>query len=786
MIRYYLKVAWRNLLKYKTQNIISVLGLAIGFTAFAFIMLWIRYERGYDKHLAGADRIYRVLVKDSTSLGGVARYSPNALAKHLKDTYPEIEAATAIYPFISDYDLNGKVINGCKYIDADTSFFHVFYPNIKIDYPEVIDKTNHILTENTANVLEINYQDVGNRIEEQNIQLLSIVPDQPLQSNIPFEIIMINEYNPDFDDSWGYNAKFCYIRVKDGIDIENIESKLSEFEFEKKINGYDNVTVNYKFQTKLVPISKLRITHPDDEISIKYNHLRIFSLVAFLVIFCAFFNYLMLFINRMRIRSRELSLQKINGASTSQLLLLLFCEFLILLFTALLFGFVISEIIHPWFVKFSMIKATKTIFIYDVILFGVAILILSVITAYFPIRYFIKQTIKENLTPEITQNSSIKDRFTLISISLQLIISVLLVFSTVIFLYQYSYLNSHYIGFNRLNINTMFTEPNDLPLDEIKKIKGVEGVIRYGGDFLPKSNISVTTTEITDKKYSLYEFQMYGPEYIDFFDIKIIEGRNIFEGETNVCLINQTAQRLLSSHNSDFEVINGGEDSSGLPTLNNMTVVGVVQDMYIDSPLLPVLPSVYRTPGLPMPWETGQYVTKAYAYKYTDGHRFSTEEEIKKLITEVVGNRSVRMKNMEEIYADFTKSERYLLVLLLVMTGVAILISVFGIYSMVTLACNRRRKEIAIRKVNGASIKEIFMLFFRQYLWITIASSAVAFPLGVFVMQRWLEQYTRRVAMEWWLFAGVFALVLLIVMGSMIFRVVKAARENPAEVVKSE
>jgi ABC-type antimicrobial peptide transport system permease subunit len=78
------------------------------------------------------------------------------------------------------------------------------------------------------------------------------------------------------------------------------------------------------------------------------------------------------------------------------------------------------------------------------------------------------------------------------------------------------------------------------------------------------------------------------------------------------------------------------------------------------------------------------------------------------------------------------------------------------------------------------------MLFFRQYLWITIASSAVAFPLGVFVMQRWLEQYTRRVAMEWWLFAGVFALVLLIVMGSMIFRVVKAARENPAEVVKSE
>jgi len=120
------------------------------------------------------------------------------------------------------------------------------------------------------------------------------------------------------------------------------------------------------------------------------------------------------------------------------------------------------------------------------------------------------------------------------------------------------------------------------------------------------------------------------------------------------------------------------------------------------------------------------------------------------------------------------------------MTSVAILIAIFGIYSMVTLACNRRRKEIAIRKVNGASIKEIFMLFFKQYFWITVAASAVAFPIGIYIMQRWLEQYTRRISMEWWIFVGIFVLVLLIVIVSMIFRVMKAARENPAEVVKSE
>jgi|SRR5690554_778337 len=761
MILHYLKIAWRNLLKYKTQSVISVLGLAIGFTAFAFALSWIRYEQGYDKHIKYADRIYRVLVKDSTAIGGVSKYSPNALAKYLKETYPEIEAATTIDPFESDYNLNGKVINRCKFINADTSFFNVFYPDFKIDYPEVIDKTYHIITESTAKTLDINYQDIGSRVDAQNIQLLSIVPDQPLQSNIPFDIILINKHNPDYDDSWGFYATFCYILVNEGISIENLESKLSAFELKEYID--DNLTIIYNYQAKIVPLKELRITHPDNQISIKFNHIRIFSIISFLVIFCALFNYLMLFISRMKIRSRELSLQRANGASTSQLLLLLFCEFLLLLFMALLLGLVITEIIFPWFIKFSMIEATKSIFIYDVILFGLAILILSVITSYLPIRYFMKQTIRESL---------VKEKFTFISISLQLVIGVLLLFSTIIFLYQYNYLNSNYIGFNRHNINTMFTEPNDIPFNEVKKIEGVEDIIRYGGNFLPKSYTSSTSVEINDKKYTLHEFTIFGPEYIDFFEINLIEGRNIFEGE-NAYLINQTAQRLLSLQKDEF------------PVLNDVPVVGVVQDMYIDSPLLPVLPTVYRL-SQPTKWGSGKRETKAYAYKYTDGYRISTEEEIKKLITEEVGNGSVRMSNMEALYAEYTKSERYLLILLIVMTSVAILIAIFGIYSMVTLACNRRRKEIAIRKVNGATVKEIFMLFFKQYFWITIASSAVAFPIGIYVMQRWLEQYTRRVSMEWWLFVGVLALVLVIVMASMVFRVIKAAKENPAEVVKSE
>ena len=142
--------------------------------------------------------------------------------------------------------------------------------------------------------------------------------------------------------------------------------------------------------------------------------------------------------------------------------------------------------------------------------------------------------------------------------------------------------------------------------------------------------------------------------------------------------------------------------------------------------------------------------------------------------------------DLDELFEEYTKSERNLLMLISIITVVAILIAVFGIYSMITLSCTQRRKEIAIRKVNGAKAKEVFLLFFREYFVVTLLSSIVAFPIGVYIIQRWLEQYIRRATMEWWLFAGIFALITLIVFVSIFFRVHRAAKENPAEVVKSE
>ena len=779
MILHYFKIAWRNLLKYKTQSIITIVGLAIGSTAFAFTLSWIRFERGYDKHIKDADRIYKVFKINDRNESGVQSMLPTPLKKIL-EAFPEIEAVTAIYLSKGEYRKEEKVLfNDGNIMLADSSFFKVFYPNINVNYPTNISDGPVILSERGAKLLGVGKKNIGQHIDSLGFTLLDIVSGLPnTQTNVPFDVMTVKPLFEDPNCPWCYYSNTFYVRLHENADLDLITSKLNSIDIENSMQGIMTFT--------LIPLRETHYIYPDKKANIKYTHLQIFITVSALVILCALFNYLMLFVNNLRIRSREINIRKVNGASNISLLMLYISEIGSILLFSLFISVVFIELLFSQFTILSEINAQKSFLINEMILFGFLILIFSTLLLLIAI-YILNY---KNISKRVNNN------FTNTSLFLQLSVGILLCFCTSIFLYQYKTLNKSDLGFNRFNINT-FQSNAWVTKDELKKIPGIEDVIFFGGQFLPRnssSSLQYTTESKEEIKAELVKF--HEPQFVDFFEFQIIDGRNLHYGEKSGCLINETAVEKFGLKNPLGEKI------------NNFTVVGVIRDIHIDPASMPVEPSVYalrdnmETLATIKNLVTGNYDVKTepvpssqvesnltsfnyFAYKYKDGFEKSIERELEKLISDQ-GGRMIRLDNIEDIYSEYTRSERYLLILLTIMTGIAILIAVFGIYSMVTLACNRHRKEIAIRKVNGASIKEIFMLFFRQYLWITIAASVLAFPVGVYVMQRWLEQYARRVSMEWWLFAGVFALVLLIVMASMVFRVIKAAKENPAEVVKSE
>ncbi len=791
MFLHYLKIVWRNLLKYKTQSVISIVGLAIGFTAFSFTLSWIRYERGFDSHIKDVDRVYKVLKVDEKREGGVG-FSLPAPMKEFLETFPEVEAATALQ--IAEGKHPTSLVNGYM-MSTDTSFFKVFYPEVSINYPSEFpeDKRYFILSDDAARSVGLDYSDVGrdvkNDIDEppykftREFTLLGIVPGaSDARTNVPFDVMTVGSVELDGDCPWCYFAGRVYIRVHENANVEALAAKLDSINIEGSLQG----VMSYI----LVPLRESRYLYPEDEANIRYHHLRVFSYVSLLVIACALFNYLMLFINRIKIRGRELALRKVNGASNWELIGLLLVELGVILLSSLFIGMVLSELLYTGFIKLSGIEASRMCHFMEMALYGLILFCIFLSGAFVLLYYFTRKSVGEILRPEIKSSQGVKNRFTKTSLFIQLLIGILLIFSTFLFLYQYEKLNSTEIGFNRFNINTLQSHA-ELTKNEIRKIAGVEEVVFFHGQFLPRTMRSsfIHETE-AGKTVDAEIIEFHQPDFVDFFGMKIVEGRNVHDGELDACLINETAKRELDFTEPMGKIVAGKR------------VVGVIADMYIDAPSLPVLPTLYRLreylryEAARLNRETGQYepllesITDnsgffTFAYKYLPGSRESTEQAIRELAATVEG-REFRFTNIEEVYEQYTTSERNLLVLLSVMTGVAILIAVFGIYSMITLSCNQRRKEIAIRKVNGAKAGEIFSLFFREYFAVTLLSCVVAFPIGVYIMQRWLEQYTRRVSMEWWLFVGIFILVTLIVLASIFSRVNRAARENPAEVVKSE
>ncbi|WP_329903806.1 ABC transporter permease [Porphyromonas pogonae] len=771
MFTHNLSMAWRNLRKYRVQSIISIVGLAIGFTAFSFTLSWINYQQSYDAHIQDKDRIY-LLIQDKSvgSVIGDVSHTQMPLANYLEQNFPEIEAATALRTYPQTFKLNDRdSIIDADIASVDSSFFKVFYPQWQSRAPKAYTKgqTNYFLSDKLISVRNINTHDL-------KIGFMGGLPDVGVHTNVPFQVLQMAPRLCDTNDpgqwcSWG---NFTYIKLRPGVKMDVLIKKLNKIPKQYEYANEPKVIA--------VPLRAVYTTIPNVGTTVKINHLRIFAIVSFMVTLGAIFNFLMLFINRIRLRSRELALRRANGAGTAQLLIYLMTEYFMLIVLSLFMGLVLSELLFHPFSKFSLITAPRSYFMLYSLLYALLLVVLSLGIALLPVRHFMQSSIQSNLKPSSAPNG-MKYNFTMTCLWLQLTMSVLLIFCTTVLMLQVRWLNdSNEAGFDRSGIHTVMNmgDEDKIHVDELKSIPGIERVIHFPQSFLPQTSWCSFTEDDSDgpegggspKTYQI--FNMGSPEdFVPFFNVKILEGRNLHNGEKGVCLINQAACKQL-----------GAKHPLG-KTLNKLTIVGIVQDLYTSLPTEPVKPTMFVTNAQGMGSLSG-----TLAYKCDAKNAIRIEKQIRKTLTKtMVGNRfDLSFYDMEKQYATYTRSERNLLRLLAVMTGIAILIAVFGIYSMITLSCNQRRKEIAIRKVNGAGVHEIMRLFIRQYVDIVLLSCAVSFPIGYFIMSRWVEQYSRQVSIRWYIYVIILIAINLLVYTCIVSRVLKAAYQNPANVLKSE
>lgn len=773
MIKHYLKVAFRNLMKYKTQSLISIIGLAVGFTCFALSALWIRYEMTYDNFHEGAERIY--LAGSSFRLygDGFSYNSSSLLADYLAKNCPEIEKVCCIF-----YDWNEKKIKNedaefsVRQIEVDSSFISMF--NIK-----VLDGDNHLqlkkdeiaITENAAKRIFGKESPIGKRLilgennEEKTI--VAIVKSWKGHSLFSFDILLpFYDANPD----WGRQRCQTLFRTYPNCDMKALEQRLSEHEVQQE--GH-----KYPISTPIASLSTLRSTHPREDVNVKLDHIRLFACISGLVIICGICNYLTMLVTRIRMRRRELALRKVNGSSNRGLLTLLLTELILLLILSSGVGLVLIELILPTFKRLSQIDEGTSFFYIEVFVYILSLVAVTVGFASLLIQYISRRTLLNNISKK--SNTHLSGWFYKISIFFQLFISLGFVFCTLVMMMQLHFLlNTRELGIERHNVGSVVYCSENIPFKEIvNQIPEVAECLNGFHTPIPKMYYSTYRVKEWDGKntdseqYIELEDETINQEYADFFGVEVLDGSMLDEKDGKyMIVINEAAVKAL-----------GWTQPIGkkIGKLGKQYIVkGVIKNISYNAPIHPVAPAMFH---LPDSRDRGGII-----FKVKEGTWNIVSEKIKAEVNKVNPNAELMLSNMEEVYDAYMKSERTLCKLLSVVSAICIIIAVFGIFSLVTLSCQQRRKEIAIRKVNGASARLILNLFFKEYLLLLAMASCIAFPLGYIIMKRWLENYVKQTPVNLWIYIGIFAGMLFVIFSSIVWRVWKAAIQNPAEVIKSE
>ena len=317
MLHHYIKIAFRNLLKYKLQSFICIVGLAIGFTSFALSSLWIRYELTYDTFRKDADRIYYVRMESETDDQGLSSVTPYPLARYLKETFPEIEESCNTSAWKTDFLYNEKKYESFDMV-MDSAAEHMFEIELISGSRDfMIPKSNKIaITDKLAKEVFGTKDPLGEKLKiwSDDMEICAIVKSQDQHSNFPFGILKPSRQTEE------WNVAYCqtFIKVRPETDMRAFKKKLYEHKIKKDRDSLSHFV--------LTSITAMRYDHPEEEPTIKFEHILLFALAGGLVILCALFNYLTLFVNRIRIRSKEIGLRKVCGSSDGNLFVLFASE----------------------------------------------------------------------------------------------------------------------------------------------------------------------------------------------------------------------------------------------------------------------------------------------------------------------------------------------------------------------------------------------------------------------------------------------------------------------------
>ena len=770
MILHYLKMAFRSLMKHRVQSVLSIVGLAVGFVCFAYSLIWLRYERTFDSFHPNADRIYMLYEKNSIIRDNLeSRIAPYPFAATMKEQFPEVEAATAFFPQAVSYKKD-ESLGFLKAVSVDTAFLDLFDVRILAGSRSFLHSDREIaLTPTAARRLFGTDQVLGRTLdlssgEEKTVTAL--VSEWKGHSSIPYESLVGIE--PYRRTDWKADIFMVCFRLRQDADTADFTRKLRGADSEvpvRKTSDYGIRRAMFSAEhLNFCPIAESYELLFKDEAQIRQTYIRMFVWIGVLVMVIALANYFSLLVNQMMNRSKELALRLVNGSSRRGLFALFATELMLMLSVG---GF-ISLLLMEWAEKlFMKISYVKTAWLPEALVYFFGVLLCSLLVAGTIIGYYSRRSLTLALQSRKVP-AGWRMSFGRMSMAFQLLVSLLVLFCFSVLFRQLTYLSQTTdIGFERKERATIEVSEEFIGnfLHDLRAQPYIREASVSVSTLLPQSSYGTITSMDSQGKSITFDSFVVDENFLRFYHIPLKD--SLQSEDERQCLLTESAARELD-----------GPDLVG-QSFAGSTIVGIVPDLYTKAPTVPVKPTELKIIRQEDTYSKDKVLIR-YDERYT--------EELKRFVVSWFLERKTyaTLNIATEVYDTYLASERMLMRVLGVMAGVCVLISLFGVYAHVVLACERRRKEIAIRRVNGARVADILTLFVREHLLLLSGASIVAFPVGYVLMRHWLERYVEQTPIAWWIYVGIFAVMALLISLCIGRSVWRAANENPAEVVKRE
>ena len=792
MIRSYFLSAWRNLVKNRTLSIINISGLAVGMTFTLVIGLWIRYELSFDQFHADADRIGMVM-KNVINNDKKATHSsvPLPLYDELLASYPEIESATRLYGWGHHLRAGDNVVmKNCYY--ADPGFLEMFSFRMKAgDRSKALTEPSSIvLTSSIAKALFGDEDPIGKVVKVNNkhdVFVTGVLEDVPSNSTLQFEFLLPFEFNVMTDESvakrrawWGDNFLQTVVKVREGTTLAEFSEKIHNVIRDKRNDDKEGTLF-------LHPVARWHLHDNFVEwVSTggRIEYVNMFGFIGGLILVIACINFMNLSTARSEKRIREVGIRKAIGSRRGQLAAQFLGESMLTVMIAFGLSLVMANLLLPMMsdLGFRNISIEEAMLSNGMWLIGIMLAVCVVtgllagsypaiyLSSFIPVRA-LKGVVKAGRGALATRRVLVVTQFTF---------SITLVIATIVVFRQIQHAHNRPLGYDPTNLVSLNVtddlKKNFVPMKlELLNTGVVEAVSKSAS---PMTGINSAWRDFSwegsdPENPSLLSVIMTEYDYEKTARIKIIQGRSFsqsYASDSSAVLINESAVKLTNFKEPIGATINFGSD--------RLTVIGVVEDVVMQNPFNPVRPAIYmfnpdRVSDIQIRIKDGEEIQPALA-------------KIQGIVEKYNPAYPFLYQFVEDVFDKKFELEKQVAKLAGLFAALAIFISCMGLFGLVAFMAEQRVKEIGIRKILGASVISLWTLLSSGFVKLVMISLLIASPLAWFLAQDWLEKYSYRAELSWWIFVMAGTVALLITIITVTFQAIKAAMANPVKSLRSE